>query len=264
MYGALNYITLILYATAVILWLIFLATFNKGIVRAGKIVLIGAVAFHLATIGWHHYHHLPPPIMHPVSIIDMLAFLFALAYLIATAFYDIDILGIFVVPVVTIVLFSTTTRSFIAINQLSYQRFISPVHIASAILAFLGFSISFVCALMYALQDFSIKIKREPISFLPALTTAERLSFKSILISFPIYTFAVILGTIWAASRPGGFLSNPQYIGGIISWWLYALFLYGYLYVGWRGRRAVALVIAAYAGVASLALFYAINMWRGA
>jgi ABC-type uncharacterized transport system permease subunit len=50
----------------------------------------------------------------------------------------------------------------------------------------------------------------------------------------------------------------------VISWWLYAVVLYGYIGFGWRGRRAMAMTVAAYAGIATLALYYVLKLWRGA
>ena len=261
MHSLLTYITLLLYGLTTILWLTFLATLKKPVVRFAKGMLLVTITVHLAAIGWHHYNHLPPPILHPYSLLNLAAFLLALVYIISSTFADIDLIGAFLVPVITVVLLATVSEQLSPAINATPKAFITPVHIGCSVISFVGFTISFFASIMYAIQDFSIKIRRHPIR-LPALNSLERLAFKSVILSFPIYTLAIVLGTLWAVGNKVSYLGSPQYIAGVISWWIYAVVLYGYIGFGWRGRRAMALTVAAYAGVATLALYYVLKMWR--
>ena len=262
MLSLLTYIALLLYSLATVVWLVFLATLKKPVVKAAKGVLLVAVVAHLSAIGWHHYNGLPPPILHPYSLLNLAAFVLALVYLVASAFTDLDLMGAFVVPVITVVLLATVSEQVTPGIKAAPRAFITPVHIGCSVLSFLGFTVAFVAAILYAIQDFSIKVRRHPIR-LPALNTLEGLAFKAVILSFPIYTLGIVLGTIWAVSISTTMLGDPQYLAGVISWWLYAVVLYGYIGFGWRGRRAMAMMVAAYAGIATLALFYVLKAWRG-
>lgn len=261
MLSFLTYTTILLYILSTLLWMVFLATLKKPMARIAKGVLLVAVVVHLAAIGWHHYNGLPPPILHPYSLLNLAAFILGLAFLIASAFTDIDIIGAFLVPVLTVVLLATISEQVTPGIKPVHLRFITPVHIACSALSFIGFSVAFVAGLMYVFQDFSIKIRRKPTG-LPALHSLENLAFKSVIISFPFYTLGVILGTIWAISIPGSHPDSPQYLAGVISWWIYAVAIYGYISFGWRGRKAIAMLIAAYAGIATLVIFYVLRAWR--
>lgn len=261
MLSFLTYITILLYTLSTILWLVFLATLKKPMARFAKGMMVIAVAAHLAAIGWHHYNGLPPPILHPYSLLSLGAFLLALSFLIASTFTDLDSIGAFVTPVITVVLLATVSEQVAPALKSAPMRFITPVHIGCSIIAFIGFSVAFIAGLLYAFQDFSIKIRRR-VTRLPALHSLENIAFKSVIIAFPFYTLGVILGTIWAVSIPGTRLDSPQYLAGVISWWLYAVAIYGYIASGWRGRRAIAMLIAAYAGIATLVIFYVLQAWR--
>ncbi len=262
MLSLLTYIAILLYGLSTIMWLIYLATLKKPMARVAKGLLVIAVAMHLAAIGWHHYNGLPPPILHPYSLLNLGAFVIALAFLVASAFTDLDIVGVFITPVITVILLTTVSEEAAPALKAAPMRFITPVHIGCSVIAFIGFTVAFVAGVLYAIQDFSIKVRRKPMA-LPALNSLEGLAFRSVVLAFPFYTLGVVLGTIWAISIPGASLDSPQYMAGVISWWLYAVAIYGYISFGWRGRRAVALLVAAYAGIAVLVLFYGLKLWRG-
>jgi len=261
MLSFLTYITILIYIITTLLWLAFLASMKKPVARLAKGTMVIAVIAHLAAIGWHHYNGLPPPILHPYSLLNLVAFILALSFLIASAFTDLDFIGAFITPVITVVLLATVSDQIAPALKAAPMRFITPVHIGCSAISFTGFSVAFVAGLLYAFQDFSIKIRRR-ITRLPALNSLERLAFKSVIIAFPFYTLGVILGTIWAVSTPGSTLASPQYLAGVVSWVLYAIAIYGYIAAGWRGRKVITMLIAAYAGVATLVIFYVLKAWR--
>jgi cytochrome c-type biogenesis protein CcsB len=62
--------------------------------------------------------------------------------------------------------------------------------------------------------------------------------------AFPIWTFAIIAGAIWAEaawSRYWGW--DPKETWAFISWVVYAAYLHARATAGWRGRRAVWIVV---------------------
>jgi cytochrome c-type biogenesis protein CcsB len=76
--------------------------------------------------------------------------------------------------------------------------------------------------------------------------------------AFPVWTFAVIAGAIWAEqawSRYWGW--DPKETWSFITWLAYAAYLHARATAGWRGRRAAVLSLV---GVGCLLVdYYVVN-----
>ena len=74
---------------------------------------------------------------------------------------------------------------------------------------------------------------------LPAPVILDRLSYRSILFGFPVWTFGVMAGAIWADHAWGRYWGwDPKETWSFITWVVYAMFLHARATAGWRGRRA--------------------------
>jgi cytochrome c-type biogenesis protein CcsB len=82
---------------------------------------------------------------------------------------------------------------------------------------------------------------------LPAAAVLDRLAYRIITFAFPIWTFAIIAGAIWAEqawSRYWGW--DPKETWSFITWLGYAAYLHARATAGWRGRRAATLSLIAF------------------
>ena len=74
---------------------------------------------------------------------------------------------------------------------------------------------------------------------LPGAAVLDRLSYRSILFGFPVWTFGVMAGAIWADHAWGRYWGwDPKETWSFIAWVVYAMFLHARATAGWRGRRA--------------------------
>jgi cytochrome c-type biogenesis protein CcsB len=74
---------------------------------------------------------------------------------------------------------------------------------------------------------------------LPKPVILDRLSYRSILFAFPVWTFGVMAGAIWADHAWGRYWGwDPKETWSFITWVVYAMFLHARATAGWRGRRA--------------------------
>ncbi len=74
---------------------------------------------------------------------------------------------------------------------------------------------------------------------LPGAAVLDRLSYRSILFAFPVWTFGVMAGAIWADHAWGRYWGwDPKETWSFITWVVYAMFLHARATAGWRGRRA--------------------------
>jgi len=77
---------------------------------------------------------------------------------------------------------------------------------------------------------------------------------------FPLWTFSVIAGAIWAESAWGRYWGwDPKETWAFITWVAYAAYLHARVTIGWRGRRAAWLCL--FAGSTFLFNYVYVNIW---
>ncbi|HEY0573995.1 MAG TPA: c-type cytochrome biogenesis protein CcsB [Pseudonocardia sp.] len=70
---------------------------------------------------------------------------------------------------------------------------------------------------------------------LPAAETLDRAAYRVTIFAFPLYTFAVIAGAIWAEAAWGRFWGwDPKETVAFIVWVVYACYLHARATAGWR------------------------------
>lgn len=93
---------------------------------------------------------------------------------------------------------------------------------------------------------------------LPSAESLDRLAYRIITFAFPVWTFAIIAGAIWAEqawSRYWGW--DPKETWSFITWLGYAAYLHARATAGWRGRRAATLSLIAFGAL--MVDYYVVN-----
>ncbi len=95
---------------------------------------------------------------------------------------------------------------------------------------------------------------------LPSAGVLDGLAYRTIAFAFPIWTFAVIAGAVWAQEAWGRYWGwDPKETWSFITWVIFAGYLHARATVGWRGRRAAVLALVGF--LALLVNYYAVNLW---
>jgi cytochrome c-type biogenesis protein CcsB len=95
---------------------------------------------------------------------------------------------------------------------------------------------------------------------LPSAEVLDRIAYRTIAFAFPIWTFAVIAGAIWAEQAWGRYWGwDPKETWSFITWVIFAGYLHARATSGWKGRPAA--VIAMVGFVSLLITYYAVNLW---
>ena len=95
---------------------------------------------------------------------------------------------------------------------------------------------------------------------LPTLEVLDNLSYRLVALVFPLWTFSVIAGAIWAEAAWGRYWGwDPKETWAFITWVAYAAYLHARVTVGWRGRKAAWLCLLA--GSTFLFNYIYINVW---
>jgi cytochrome c-type biogenesis protein CcsB len=200
--------------------------------------------------------------MYEFSITGALAF--SGAYLLALRKYDLRWLGLLVSFSVLLTLGTAITVLYVPsaplVPALKSEWLV--IHVSTAIISGGVFLLSNVIASAYLYLDrVEKKGERAPwAQRLPDLETLDLLSYRLVAFVFPLWTFSVISGAIWAESAWGRYWGwDPKETWAFITWVAYAAYLHARVTIGWRGRRAAWLCL--FAGSTFLFNYVYINIW---
>ncbi|TDD11566.1 c-type cytochrome biogenesis protein CcsB [Nonomuraea deserti] len=114
------------------------------------------------------------------------------------------------------------------------------IHVSAAIVASGLFTIAGVSGVLYLLRG-------DGLSRLPARADLERVAHRAIVFAFPVWTFAVIAGALWADRAWGRYWGwDPKEVWAFITWVAYAAYLHARVTAGWRGRSATIVQLVAF------------------
>jgi cytochrome c-type biogenesis protein CcsB len=158
-------------------------------------------------------------------------------------------LGVFVMGAVVVALGLAETLIYTAAGQLvpALQSYWLDIHVTAMTLATGIFFVAAVLGTVYLIVDrYNRRVaagQAEPghgiIRRLPTIEQIDRLTYRTIMFGFPVWTFGVIAGAIWADQAWGRYWGwDPVETWAFITWVLYAAFLHARATAGWRGRRA--------------------------
>ncbi len=86
---------------------------------------------------------------------------------------------------------------------------------------------------------------------IPSAATLDKLTYRTVIFGFPIWTFGVMAGAIWADQAWGRYWGwDPVETWAFITWVIYAAYLHARATGGWRGVRAHYIQIVGFASLA--------------
>lgn len=206
--------------------------------------------------------HVPWGNMYEFSITGALAF--TVTYLFALRKHDLRWLGLFVSLSALLTLGTAITLLYRDSAPLvpALKSTWLVIHVIAAIISGGVFLLANVIAGSYLYLDAMEKRGgRKPwAKRLPELETLDQLSYRLVAFVFPLWTFSVIAGAIWAESAWGRYWGwDPKETWAFITWVAYAAYLHARVTIGWRGRRAAWLCL--FAGSTFLFNYVYVNIW---
>jgi len=207
-------------------------------------------------------HRVPWGNMYEFSITGALAF--SGAYLYALAKYKLRWLGLPVVIAVLLTLGTAITVLYRPSAPLvpALKSTWLAIHVSAAIASGGVFLLANCVAATYLILDRmeSKGARKAWAEKLPSLETLDQLAYRLVAFVFPLWTFAVIAGAIWAENAWGRYWSwDPKETWAFITWVAYAAYLHARVTIGWRGRRAAWLCL--FAGSTFLFNYVWVNIW---
>lgn len=120
------------------------------------------------------------------------------------------------------------------------------LHMGTLVLGNAAFAIACLVGILYLIQEKAIKNKQQGFFFrrLPSLKLLDSTGYASLIVGFPLLTFGIISGIIYAQTVRGTFWTwDPKEIFAVVTWLVYAALIHERLAVGWQGRRAAIMTI---------------------
>ena len=221
---------------------------GRWVVAAVALAAVGAAAHTTAVITRGLAVHRAPwgnmyEFVTALTCVAVIFFLFAMIR------YRAWTLGVFVMGAVVVTLGLAETLIYTAPGDLvpALQSYWLDIHVTAMTLATGIFFVSAVLGFVYLWVDrYTRRVaagRAAPgngiVRRLPGIEQLDRLTYRTIVFGFPVWTFGVIAGAIWADQAWGRYWGwDPVETWAFITWVLYAAFLHASATAGWRGRRA--------------------------
>ena len=181
-----------------------------------------------------------------VTAVTCVAVVFFLAMMIR---YRAYYLGLFVMAPVLLALGLAETVIYTPAGQIAValQSYWLAIHVTAMTLATGAFVVGAALAVVYLLAERyarRVAAGRQSASvgafrLLPAPEVIDRFAYRTVMFAFPIWTFGIMAGAIWADTAWGRYWGwDPTETWAFITWVVYACFLHARATAGWRGRRA--------------------------
>lgn len=137
------------------------------------------------------------------------------------------------------------------------------IHVATAVAAYGALATACAVATMYLWRERLIQNgtgdKAE--CLLPSLEQLEMTADRLVSGAMPFLTLLIITGAVWAEYAWGAYWRwDPKETWSLITWVIYAIYLHGRRVLGWRGTKAMGLLVTGF--VAVLITFVGINMLK--
>lgn len=161
-------------------------------------------------------------------------------------------LGVFVLLPIVVLLFVSGTLLYTraAPLQPALRSYWIAIHVAAAVIASGVLLVAGAASAGFLLRGTRAAGPdgRARAAWLPAPEVLDRLAYRATIAAFPVWTFAIITGAVWAETAWGRYWGwDPKETVALVAWVVYAGYLHARATAGWR-------VGAAWINVAGLAV----------
>ncbi|MGG5259142.1 c-type cytochrome biogenesis protein CcsB [Phycicoccus avicenniae] len=211
----------------------------------GTLLLVAGVVLRALEV-----HRWPLGNMYEFAIVGAMFTL--LAYCAWATRRDLRWLGLFVVGPVLLVLGAAITVWYTDASELmpSLRSYWLAIHVTVATMTVAVFTIGAALGVLYLVQDRLEAGDGERRTFmtrLPSARTLERMTYGAHIIAFPMWTFTVIAGAIWARQAWGSYWNwDPKEVWSFVIWVVYAAYLHARATTGWKRQNAVWISLAGF------------------
>ena len=178
------------------------------------------------------------------------------AYLLLVRGYRLRWLGPLVTSFVVVVLGVAVLTLYVPAGPLvpALHSYWLVIHVAAAATAGGGYAVGAMASVLYLVKSRAEQRaahgSAQPgyLTRLPAAAAIDRVAYRVHAFAFPLWTFAVLAGAIWAEYAWGRYWGwDPKEVWAFITWVVYAAYLHARSTAGWQGKAAAWIALAGFA-----------------
>jgi cytochrome c-type biogenesis protein CcsB len=173
---------------------------------------------------------------------------------------DVRWLGLFVIGPVLLTLGMAITVWYTDASELlpSLKSFWLVIHVTVATFAVALFTIAFSVTILHVVKTWleaqdptaMSRIRTIVNTALPPARSLDRTAYGIHAVAFPLWTFTLIAGAIWAEQAWGHYWNwDPKEVWTFVIWVVYAAYLHARATTGWSPRAANYLALAGYGAI---------------
>ena len=217
-------------------------------------VLIGGSGLVVRTLALDH-----APFSNLFEYSTAFGFAITLAYVGAERHFRTRLLGAFVMPVAAALYVSAlafpSEGQPVLVPALQNPTLLS-IHVALMILSYSVLAVAFGAAVMYLLQGDGGR----RFAWLPTPDRCDELTYRAVLVGFPLLAAGVALGAFWANSAWGRYWGwDPKETAALVTWLIFAVYLHTRGVRQLRGSRGAWIVVGGF--VAVMFTYLGVNLW---
>jgi cytochrome c-type biogenesis protein CcsB len=151
--------------------------------------------------------------------------------------------GFLLLPIVILMFVGGTVLYTVAAPVVpALQSYWLVIHVSAAATSSGIFLVPGVASILFMIRSAHERNPRRFARFgpkLPAADVLDRVAYRTTVFAFPLFTFGVLCGAVWAESAWGRFWGwDPKETTAFVAWVVYAAYLHSRATAGWRGTRA--------------------------
>lgn len=255
------YMAFICYTIAM---LIYFLTFWKQagiIVKAGSLLLWAGFVFQVTGLVIRTLNARFMPVTNMYEALNFFSCVIVLSYIFVENKFKNRSMGVFILPVVFFLMaftsLPTTPKAIVPLIPALQSQWLV-WHVVFSFIGEAAFTVAFGTSIMYLIRKESKDGSFVSRSF-PGLSTLDTISYRAIIIGFPIFTIgAIIFGAIWAKYAWGDYWSwDPKETWALITFIVYALYLHVRIVQGWKGKIAAWISIIGF--LATMFTLFGVN-----
>ena len=249
-----HYVALLLYITALILWVRSLLEGGRGKMPTLAFAAAAAgVTAHAIALARFVVLHGELPLVGLAPSLSTLALVIGVGLLATIGLGEVRRIGIVLIPLVIVMEGVAVVLGIQpAEGALDFQGAWFALHVTLAFAGYGGISVAFAAAVLYLLQFSTLKAKRlgPAFRFLPPLATLDWLGRIGLVVGFVALTLGLALGWAWTVRFRNSFQhTDPQVIWGILTWVVFVLALAARGRGGQHERRGALATVVGFAVV---------------
>ena len=223
-------------------------------VSAWTTVILGSLGLIFRTIALNH-----APYSNLFEYSMAFGTVIAIAYVLSEWRFRTRLLGAFVMPL-SFGLYMSALAFPSDGQQVLVPALQSPtlltIHVALMILAYSVLSVAFGAAVMHVLQGSDGRRH----AWIPGSARCDELTYRSVLVGFPLLAIGVSLGAFWANDAWGRYWGwDPKETSALVTWLIFAAYLHTRGIRQLKGARGSWIVIGGYGAV--LFTYLGVNLW---